>query len=157
MGMETALAHVIPTRRTFGLEITRLDMKLLADMLNKGAYDAKELKKLRAWVDKHVGKRLDVKNATESERFNKGLVLYLIIRNLFADLNAVGGGVMNQLEWGSDLRGIPLPIADTMESLLNSTFDHNGRKSEMPFATKADVQGLLTMSVSKWLSIATAR
>ena len=39
MGMETALAHVIPTRRTFGLEITRLDMKLLADMLAKGAYD----------------------------------------------------------------------------------------------------------------------
>ena len=43
MGMETALAHVIPTRQTFGLEITRLDMKLLADMLNKGAYDKKEV------------------------------------------------------------------------------------------------------------------
>jgi len=25
---------------------------------------------------------------------------------------------------GSDLRGIPLPVADTMESLFNSTFDH---------------------------------
>ena len=35
MGMETALAHVIPTRGTFGLEITRLDMKLLADMLQQ--------------------------------------------------------------------------------------------------------------------------
>ena len=45
MGMETALAHVIPTRRTFGLEITRLDMKLLADMLAKGAYDRKELER----------------------------------------------------------------------------------------------------------------
>ena len=32
MGMETALAHIMPTRNTFGLEITRLDMKLLADM-----------------------------------------------------------------------------------------------------------------------------
>ena len=48
MGMETALAHVIPTRQTFGLEITRLDMKLLADMLNKGAYDKKEVADLRA-------------------------------------------------------------------------------------------------------------
>jgi L-fucose isomerase len=37
MGMETALAHVIPTRNQFGIEITRLDMKLLADMLNKKA------------------------------------------------------------------------------------------------------------------------
>ncbi len=46
MGMETALAHVIPTRNQFGIEITRLDMKLLADMLSKQAYDAEELKAL---------------------------------------------------------------------------------------------------------------
>jgi L-fucose isomerase len=56
MGMETALAHVLPTRNTFGIEITRLDMKLLADMLSKKAYDAKELKALRSWVDTNVGK-----------------------------------------------------------------------------------------------------
>ena len=52
MGMETALAHIIPTRNTFGIEITRLDMKLLADMLAKKAYDDKELKDLRSWVDR---------------------------------------------------------------------------------------------------------
>ena len=52
MGMETALAHIIPTRNTFGLEITRLDMKLLSDMLSKKAYNQKELKELRAWVGK---------------------------------------------------------------------------------------------------------
>src|SRR5512136_230669 len=54
MGMETALAHVLPTRKQFGIEITRLDMKLLADMLNKKAYNADELKTMRAWVDKYV-------------------------------------------------------------------------------------------------------
>ena len=59
---------------------------------------------------------------------------------------------MNQLEWGSDLRGIPLPICDMAESLLNSTFDHNGAKAAMPFATEADTQGLLTMLFSTWLS-----
>ncbi len=59
---------------------------------------------------------------------------------------------MNQLEWGSDLRGIPLPIADAMESLFNSTFDHNGPKPPLPFATEADVQGLLTMLFTCWLS-----
>lgn len=152
MGMETALAHVIPTRRTFGLEITRLDMKLLADMLNKGAYDKAELGRLRAWIDKHVGSRLDVSQPQGAEKFNQSLALYLIVRDLLAELNAVGGGFMNQLEWGSDLRGIPLPIADAMESLLNSTFDHNGPKPAMPFATEADVQGLLTMLFKVWLS-----
>ena len=152
MGMETALAHVIPTRNTFGIEITRLDMKLLADMLNKKAYKDKELKDLRSWVDRYVGNRLDLNSDEDSERFNMSLAMYLIVRDLLADLNAVGGGFMSQLEWGSDPRGIPLPVADVMESLFNSTFDHNGRKPAVPFATEADVQGLLTMLFMTYLS-----
>ena len=145
MGMETALAHVIPTRNTFGIEITRLDMKLLADMLAKKAYDEKELKNLRAFVDKHVGDRLEIRNNADSERFDISLAMYLVMRDLLADLNAIGGGFMSQLEWGSDRRGIPLPVADAAESFFNSTFDHNGRKIPTPFATEADVQALLTM------------
>ncbi len=152
MGMETALAHVLPTRRTFGLEITRLDMKLLADMLAKGAYDKQELSRLRAWIDRLVGGRLDLSQPHAADKFNQSLGLYLIVRDLLAELNAVGGGFMNQLEWGSDPRGIPLPIADCMESLFNSSFDHNGPKPPMPFATEADVQGLLTMLFTSWLS-----
>jgi L-fucose isomerase len=145
MGMETALAHVLPTRGQFGIEITRLDMKLLSDMLAKKAYDAKELRAFRAFIDKHLGKRLDIRDEADSKRFNQSLALYLITRDLLADLNAVGGGFMSQLEWGSDTRGIPLPVADAMESFFNSTFDHNGKKVPLPFATEADVQGLLTM------------
>lgn len=152
MGMETALAHVLPTRRAFGLEITRLDMKLLADMLQKGAYDAKELQELRGWIDRYIGSRLDLSQPGADEKFNQGLAMYLLMRDLLADLNAVGGGFMNQLEWGSDRRGIPLPICDTAESLFNSTFDHNGPKAPLPFATEADVQGLLTMLFKTWLS-----
>ncbi|MHB9035642.1 MAG: hypothetical protein ACYC64_03180 [Armatimonadota bacterium] len=145
MGMETALAHVLPTRKQFGIEIARLDMKLLADMLQKKAYDADELKAFRAFVDKHLGKRLELRDNADSARFDQGLALYLIMRDMLKDLNAVGGGFMSQLEWGSDRRGIPLPVVDAAESFFNSTFDHNGRKVPTPFATEADVQGLLTM------------
>ncbi len=152
MGMETALAHIIPTRNTFGLEITRLDMKLLADMLNKKACNQKELKTLRGWIDRHIGKRLELRDEADSDRFNQSLAMYLIVRDLMADLNAVGGGFMSQLEWGSDTRGIPLPVADVMESLFNSTFDHEGRKAPLPYATEADVQGLLTMLAMTYLS-----
>ena len=127
-------------------------MKLLADMLNKGAYDKKEHSRLRAWIDQHIGRRLDLSQPGGEEKFNQSLALYLIVRDLMAELNAVGGGFMNQLEWGSDRRGIPLPIADVMESLFNSTFDHNGKKTVLPFATEADTQGLLTMLFSCWLS-----
>ena len=84
-------------------------MKLLADMLNKKAYKAEELKALRAFVDGHLGKRLELRDAVDSERFDQSLALYLITRDLLKDLNAVGGGFMSQLEWGSDPRGIPLP------------------------------------------------
>jgi L-fucose isomerase len=152
MGMETALGHVLPTRNAFGLEITRLDMKLLADMLNKKAYSEKELQDLRGWVDRHVGKRLELRDEQDSMRFNQSLAMYLIVRDLMAELNAVGGGFMSQLEWGSDLRGIPLPVADVMESFFNSTFDHAGPKPPLPYATEADVQGLLTMLFMTWLS-----
>ncbi|MHC4316462.1 MAG: hypothetical protein ACYSW3_28805 [Planctomycetota bacterium] len=78
--------------------------------------------------------------------------MYLIVRDLMADLNAIGGGFMSQLEWGSDPRGIPLPVADVMESFFNSSFDHNGRKVTLPYATEADVQGLLTMLFMTYLS-----
>ena len=152
MGMETALAHVMATRNTFGLEITRLDMKLLADMLNKKAYNPDELTTLRGWLDKHLGDRIELRDEADSERFNQSLAMYLITRDVMADLNAVGGGFMSQLEWGSDLRGIPLPVADVMESLFNSTFDHNGRKPPLSYATEADVQGLLTMLFFTYLS-----
>ncbi|MEE8428690.1 MAG: hypothetical protein V3S33_04220, partial [Gammaproteobacteria bacterium] len=152
MGMETALSHVNPTRRTFGIEITRLDMKLLADMLNKGAYDDKELKKLRGWVVKNLGGRLDLSQEDASNKLDQSLAMYLIMRDLMHEINAVGGGFMNQLEWGSDRRGIPLPICDMAESLMNSSFDHNGRKQAIPFATEADTQGLLTMLFQNWLS-----
>ncbi len=145
MGMETALAHVIATRKILGLEITRLDMKLLCDMVNKEAWDAEELKALRAWVEQSIGDRLELGDDADSARFNQSLGMYLIARDLMADVNAIGGGFMSQLEWGSDPRGLPMPVADAMESLFNSSFDHNGRKQPMPFATEADVQGLLTM------------
>ncbi len=145
MGMETALAHVIPTRNVFGLEITRLDMKLLADMLKKGAYSKAELKELRGWLDGLLGKRIKLRDDADNKRFDQSLAMYLICRDIMSGLNAVGGGFMSQLEWGSDTRGIPLPVADVMESLFNSTFDHNGKKSPLPYATEADAQGLLTM------------
>jgi len=152
MGMETALMHILATRNIFGIEITRLDMKLLVDMLQKSAYDKKELKELRGWINKHVGKRLELKNDLDSQRFEQSLAMYLINRDLMKEINAVGGGFMSQLEWGSDRRGLPFPVADIMESLFNSTFDHNGSKAPLPYATEADMQGLLTMLFFTYLS-----
>jgi L-fucose isomerase len=152
MGMETALQHIIPTRNTFGIEITRLDMKLLADMLAKKSYDAKELKALRGWCNRYIGKRIELPDEKANQQFNDSLAMYLITRDIMEDLQAVGGGFMSQLEWSSDPRVIPLPVADAMESLFNSTFDHNGRKAPLAYATEADNQGLLSQLFMTYLS-----
>ncbi len=68
MGMETALAHIIPTRNIFGIEITRLDMKLLSDMLQKKAYNKDELGELRNWLGKLAGERIEIRNEEDEER-----------------------------------------------------------------------------------------
>jgi L-fucose isomerase len=152
MGMETALPHIAQTRNTFGLEITRLDMKLLADMINKKAYDQEELKALRAWLDGYAKDRMELNNDEQEAKFMNSLAMYLVVRDLMKDLDAVGGGFMSQLEWGSDLRGTPLAVADVMESLFNSNFDHNGTKPVVPYATEADTGALLTQLFMTWLS-----
>jgi len=151
MGMETALPHIAATRNQFGIEITRMDMKFLADLLAKESYDKQELKRLREWLMQGAA-GIEIPEASDSENLDKSLALYLIVRDLMKELNAVGGGFMSQLEWGSDARGIPLPVADIMESLFNSTFDHNGPKEVIPYATEADVQALLTQLFMTWLS-----
>ena len=144
MGMETALgahpAHPPP----FGIEITRLDMKLLADMLNKKAYDAAELKALRVFVDGHLGTRLALRDAVDSGVRPEPGALPDHPRPVEGPQRS-GRRLHEPARMGLRPAGIPLPVADAMESFFNSTFDHNGPKVPTPFATEADVQGLLTM------------
>ncbi len=176
MQMETALNHVHAARRFFGLESTRESMKLFADMIRKkGGYDPEELKALRDWIVnvKFKGRIFtnseDIKKygravltgqavkppaltAADKAKLDEGLALYLVLRNYMRDVNAVGGGWTNQLGWGSDRRGLPLSTADIAESLFNSTEDHTGRKTVVPFATENDIQALLTMIAYCYLS-----
>ena len=176
MQMETALNHVHAARRFFGLESTRESMKLFGDMLRKkGGYDPEELGEIRNWIvnvkfkgrifansgeilkfRKAVYTGKDVKPAAlrpeDKKKLDEGLALYLIIRNYMKEINAVGGGWTNQLAWGSDRRGIPLTTADIAESLFNSTEDHTGKKTVIPFSTENDIQGLLTMMAHCYLS-----
>ena len=176
MQMETALNHVHAARRFFGLESTRESMKLFADMLRKkGGYDPEELKALRDWVvnvkfknriftdteditrtgrDIYTAKNFKAPalGAADRQKLDEGLALYLIIRNYMRDVNAIGGGWTNQLAWGSDRRGLPMTTADIAESLFNSSEDHTGRKTVIPFATENDIQALLTMISYCYLS-----
>jgi L-fucose isomerase len=140
----------------------------------KGGYDPKELEELKNWVVNVKFKNRIFANTEEivesktpvytqkikppalsegdKEKLDEGLALYLIIRDFMKDINAIAGGWTSQLAWGSDRRGIPLTTADIAESLFNSTEDHTGKKTVIPFATENDIQGLLTMIVYCYLS-----
>jgi L-fucose isomerase len=176
MQMETALNHVHAARRFFGLESSRESMKLFADMVRKkGGYDPEELRALHDWIvnvkfkDRIFANSEDIVRqghpvltgkapkppaltAADKAKLDEGLSLYLILRNFMRDINAIGGGWTNQLGWGSDRRGLPLSTADIAESLFNSTEDHTGKKTVVPFATENDIQALLTMIVYCYLS-----
>jgi len=176
MQMETALNHVHAARRYFGLESTRESMKIFSDLLQKkGGYDQKELRELRHWVvnvkfkncifantEEVESKKLSVYtrreikppalSAMDKIKLDEGLALYLILRNYMQDISAIAGGWTSQLAWGSDRRGMPLATADIAEALFNSTEDHTGNKTVIPFATENDIQGLLTMVTYCYLS-----
>lgn len=171
MQMETALNSVHAARRYLGLESTRESMKLFADMIraDKG-YDKAELESLYRWTTEKqwknriftnsegIGaKRLDIYtnpgkhaaaklNKEQQGKLREELKLYLLLRDYMKSVNAIGGGWTSQLAWGSDRRGIPMACADIAEALFNSSFDHTGRKSPMPFATENDFQALVTMT-----------
>ena len=120
----------------------------------KGAYDQQELAAPARLGRSARRQAAGSQPAAGGEaKFNQSLALYLIVRDLLAELNAVGGGFMNQLEWGSDRRGIPLPDRrrDGKPAQLHASTT-TGPSRPMPFATEADVQGLLTMLFTTWLS-----
>jgi L-fucose isomerase len=152
MDMGTGEAPIEAMRKTFGLGVARLDMKLVADLLVKKAYNGKELKRLRNWIGQMLGKRLKISGQADEQKFQQELALYLIINQLVDEYNAIGWTFKNQLEWGSDTRGIPLPVPDFAESAANSTEDHNGPKRVMPAGTETDVKGLITMLMMSWLT-----
>ena len=87
------------------------------------------MKDLRSWIESHAGSRLEIGLPGQSERLDLSLAMYLIVRDLMSELHAVGGGFMSQLEWGSDLRGVPLPVADIMESSVQFDVRPSGKET----------------------------
>ena len=146
MGMETALGHVIPTRNQFGIEITRLDMKLLADMLNKKAYNAEELKALRG-----VRGQASRQTAGAARRRRLGA--------LRPEPGALPDHARSAARPGCGRRRLHEPARMGLRPARHPAAggrcdgvvlqlhlrSHRPQGARLPFATEADVQGLLTM------------
>lgn len=142
-GMEGNMVHVDPIKHAFGIDISHVGTKDVADQLQAHHFDSLELRKLRTWFKRMVGKRITVGSDANEARFLKELAMYLIVRNLLNDQNAIGGSFYSQPVRTADFISAPLPVHHAMESLFNSPFDHSGKKTVMPFSGMGDLQHLM--------------
>lgn len=138
-----------------GMRVQAVDMTELRRRMQLGIYDGVELDLAMQWVDRYFIMGADVntedrKRSTEDSRrvLRECIMMTMIVRDMMQGnkvleamgyveeaqgYNAALGGFQGQRHW-TDF----YPNGDTMESLLNSSFDWNGPRAPMPFATEND-------------------
>ena len=138
-----------------GIRVQAIDMTEVRRRIDQGIYDPEEFKLAMSWVDgnfkyREDRNREDLKlNEEESRKtLEESVLMAIIFRDMMqgnpklAELGfgeeamgyqAICGGFQGQRHW-TDF----YPNGDIAESLLNSTFDWNGPRAPMPFATEND-------------------
>ena len=144
-----------------GMQLEYVDMTELLRRIQLEIYDPDEYKKLRQWITDHCQEGIDInlgKNfpemihksryIPEEDQWDFIAKQTLIVRDiLFGNSqleklgwleeakgrNAISGGFQGQRQWTDWL-----PNGDFLEALLASTFDWNGPKQPIAFATEND-------------------
>jgi L-fucose isomerase len=145
-----------------GMRNEYVDMTELVRRMERNIFDQEEFKRALDWVKKHCptgedrnypDKRLsDEQKARDWETVVK---MALICRDLMLGnpklkglgypeeamgRHAIAGGFQGQRQWTDHL-----PNGDFMEAVLNSTFDWNGKRQPLIFATENDSLNGITM------------
>jgi len=146
----------------FGIRAEWVDMSEVSRRLSIGLYDKQEFERALEWVQKNCREGFDKNpdSLRHSEQQKAGelatvVKMYLIIRDIMLGndrlagmgygeealgRNAILGGFQGQRMW-SDWQ----PNADFCESLLNTSFDWNGRRQPVILATENDSSNGMSM------------
>ncbi|SDQ18727.1 L-fucose isomerase [Pseudovibrio sp. Tun.PSC04-5.I4] len=138
-----------------GMKVQAVDMTELRRRMDKGIYDADELKLAVEWADKYFEEGFDPnpedkrRSATEKKEIQReSLLMAICMRDMMqgnkrlAELgfgeealgyNAIAGGFQGQRHWTDQY-----PNGDTAEAVLNSSFDWNGTRPPVVVATEND-------------------
>lgn len=144
-----------------GMQVEYVDMTELLRRIQLGIYDLEDYQKLRQWIADNCQEGININAGKHfSEVVNKSRFIpeneqwdfiakqTLIVRDiLFGNprlkklgwleeskgRNAISGGFQGQRQWTDWL-----PNGDFLETLLTSTFDWNGPKQPIAFATEND-------------------
>jgi L-fucose isomerase len=156
----------------FNIRAEWVDMSEIIRRVEKGIYDKAEYEKELAWIKANCkeGKDLnpgpwgqkEFSRAEKDKQWEFTAKMTLIIKDIMLGndkldgigwheealgRNAIAGGFQGQRMW-TDF----MPNADFPEAILNSTFDHNGKKEPIILATENDNCNGMAMLFSKLLS-----
>ncbi len=175
MGIMGSFSDPAFFQKYLGIRTEYVDMTELLRRINLGIYDPAEYEKALDWIkanckegyDTNAGKKLpDVVTKSKfipaDEDWQFIAKLTIVMRDILlgnpklAELgwneealgrNAVAGGFQGQRMWTDWL-----PNADFSEAILTSTFDWNGKKEPLPFATENDTLNAVSMMFAKFLT-----
>lgn len=145
-----------------GMRAEYIDMIEIDRRIEQGVYDPQEHQKALAWARKNltIGENRNPEHNRVSQeeydaQFDYCVKMLLVTRDLMegnprlAELgfveeagghDAIAAGFQGQRQW-TDYK----PNGDIMETLLNTTFDWNGKRPEKVFATEADAGNAIAM------------
>ncbi len=145
-----------------GMRVEAVDMTELLRRIERGIYDPAEFKKAMRWVKKNCPEGKDY-NTPETTRTREALdreweisvKMALIAKDMMhgnpklAEMgfgeeaqghNAITGGFQGQRQWTDHM-----PNGDFMEAMLTTSFDWNGKRAPIQFATENDALNATTM------------
>ncbi len=181
MGIAGSCCDAAFLQKYFGIRAEWVDMSEVIRRVELGIYDHEEYEKALAWAKKNCREGFD-KNAVPSSRERKDweweyvVKMTLICRDILIGneklnhvkpagaeaehagpkdgwheealgRNAILGGFQGQRQW-TDF----MPNGDFTEAILNSSFDWNGKKEPLTFATENDGLNGLAMLAGKLLT-----
>ena len=154
-------------QKYFGIRAEWVDMTEITRRITLGIYDEKEYEKELAWIKKNCKEGMDV-NENPRSREDKDkqwefiAKMTLVVKDIMLgnpklnDIgryeeargrNAILGGFQGQRMWTDWL-----PNGDFTESILNTSFDWNGKKEPFVLATENDTLNGMSMLFTKLLN-----
>lgn len=155
MGIAGSIVNPDFFEKYLGMRVQSVDMTELRRRMELGIYDGAELELAMQWVDKHfiMGEDVnteDCRRTPEDSRrvLKECIIMTMIVRDMMKGnpvtaamnfveesqgYNAVLAGFQGQRHWTDYY-----PNGDTMEAILNSSFDWNGPRAALPVATEND-------------------
>jgi L-fucose isomerase len=169
MGIAGSIVNHDFFEKYLGMRVETIDMSEFTRRIDENIYDPEEYKKAMAWTKDHCKEGRDY-NPTEKQHSREQkdrdwetvVKMAMIGRDLMqgnqrlAELgyieesmghNAIVGGFQGQRQWTDHS-----PNGDFMEAMLNSSFDWNGIREPVTFATENDSLNGATMLFGHLLS-----